>query len=60
VNVTQVIHVPDNGDLALARVLCPKCKLVQPLSVVSVRYDVCVEDVQCEECGHEWAVEWPD
>jgi hypothetical protein len=60
--VAQVVHVPENGDLALARVLCPKCKLMQPLSVINVvtKHAGRIEDVQCEKCWHEWRVEWPD
>jgi len=62
VSVTQVVHVPESGDPAHARVLCPKCKLVQPLSVINVvtRNAGRIDDVQCEKCWHEWRVEWPD
>jgi ribosomal protein S27AE len=59
VTVTQVVHVPKSGDIVQARVLCPKCKLVQPLSVMT-KHDDRNEDVQCEKCWHEWRVEWPD
>lgn len=59
-NVMQVVHVPVDGDTTKARVICPRCKVVQPLTIVGERRDRCCDDVQCQKCGHEWRVEWPD